>query len=367
MTNEFSGHLARRLCRIAALGHVSHSKNYGLRVPPCSTTNSTRSALLKTHPSWVYRILAAAAAVAIFVGLLPGVSLALDPSRPDCNEVAQVTEVASGVFVRPGHHGVVFEQDDVANVGFVVGKRCVAVIDTGGSPDEGQALRCAILRETDLPVCYVINSHVHPDHMLGNVAFQGNGVEFVGHANLERAMALLGATYLERAARQAGHPLGSRYIVLPDRAVDQTLELDLGGRVLRIAAHAKAHTDNDLSIYDTKTGTLWLSDLLFMEHVPVVAGSLKGWLEVLKTLGEIPAERVVPGHGPVQAPWPEAAQGLTQYLTVLLEQTRAWMAEDGDLPGAMQRVGRSEKTNWKLFDNYHQRNVTAAYTELEWE
>jgi quinoprotein relay system zinc metallohydrolase 2 len=261
----------------------------------------------------------------------------------------------------------VFERSNVANVGFVVGERCVAVIDTGGSPHEGQALRCAILQQTDLPVCYVINSHVHPDHILGNAALQGNGVEFVGHAKLERAMALLGTTYLERASRQAGYPLGAQHIVLPDRVVSQTLELDLGGRVLNIAAYPKAHTNTDLSIYDIKTRTLWLSDLLFMEHIPVVAGSIKGWLEVIKTLREIPAERVIPGHGPVQAPWPKAAQGLTRYLTVLLEETREWITDDGDLAGAMHRVGESERANWKLFDDYHKRNVSAAYTELEWD
>ena len=54
MTNEFSGHIARRLYRIAALEHESHSKNYDLLVPPCSTINSTHFVHLNTHPSWIY-------------------------------------------------------------------------------------------------------------------------------------------------------------------------------------------------------------------------------------------------------------------------------------------------------------------------
>ena len=75
-----------------------------------------------------------------------------------------VTQEAPGVYVHvgavedwtPEHRG------DVANLGFVVGKRCVAVIDTGGTPQVGLALRAAIERETPLPVCYVINTHAHP-------------------------------------------------------------------------------------------------------------------------------------------------------------------------------------------------------------
>jgi hypothetical protein len=53
MTNEFSGHIAHRLCRIAALEHENHKNNYDLRVLPCSATNSMHSSHPKTHPSWV--------------------------------------------------------------------------------------------------------------------------------------------------------------------------------------------------------------------------------------------------------------------------------------------------------------------------
>ncbi|NIO42298.1 MAG: MBL fold metallo-hydrolase, partial [Burkholderiales bacterium] len=75
------------------------------------------------------------------------------------DSVARVVEVATGVYVRPGKHSVVFEGEDIANIGFIVGERCVAVIDTGGSYSEGQALLGAIRQITPLPVCYVINTH----------------------------------------------------------------------------------------------------------------------------------------------------------------------------------------------------------------
>ena len=62
------------------------------------------------------------------------------------------------------------------------------------------------------------------------------------------------------------------------------LELELGERKLHIHAYPSAHSDNDLSIYDEQTQTLWLSDLLFMEHTPVIHASLNGWLSVLDDL-----------------------------------------------------------------------------------
>jgi quinoprotein relay system zinc metallohydrolase 2 len=285
----------------------------------------------------------------------------------NCRDTAEVVEIAEGIYVRPGKHAVVFDDEAVANVGFIIGKRCVAVIDTGGSTAEGVALRCAIRSITGLPVCYVINTHVHPDHMLGNLAFREPGVSYVGHDKLARALALRGSTYLKRAARQAGHPLGPEHIILPDRSVDGQLRLDLGERMLEVVAHPVAHTDNDLSIYDEQTGTLWVSDLLFMEHVPVIDGSIKGWLRLLEELKDRPARRVVPGHGPVQAPWPGAAGDTQRYLSILRDETRQRIAEGDDLREAQETVAQGERTHWQLFENYHKRNIIAAYTELEWE
>jgi quinoprotein relay system zinc metallohydrolase 2 len=285
----------------------------------------------------------------------------------DCATTAKVSEIAPGVFVRPGRHAVVFEAPEIANVGFVIGERCVAVIDTGGSYAEGQALRCAVRRQTALPVCYVINTHVHPDHILGNLAFKSDQTSFVGHRKLPRALALRGDIYLERAASQADARLGAEHIVVADRSVEETLDLDLGNRTLRITAHATAHTDQDVSVLDVETGTLWLGDLVFMEHVPVLDGSLKGWLQVLDELMVQAARRVVPGHGPVQAQWPVAGNDTVRYLTVLRDETREWLANGGDLRGAQIQVGYRETRHWRLFERHHQRNVTAAVNEIEWE
>src|SRR5437764_213059 len=76
----------------------------------------------------------------------------------------------------------------VANVGFVIGSRCVAVIDTGGTYAVGRALHDALRKVTALPVCYVVNTHAHPDHVFGNAAFVADRPEFVGHARLADAL-----------------------------------------------------------------------------------------------------------------------------------------------------------------------------------
>jgi quinoprotein relay system zinc metallohydrolase 2 len=280
-----------------------------------------------------------------------------------------LTEVATGVYVHQGRH-VPFEDkdhDDIANIGFIVGERCVAVIDSGGSLRIGQALRAAVRNTTRLPVCYLINTHVHPDHVLGNIAFARDKPEIVGHQLLPETLASNRDYFLETFAQDLGENPNPEAIVPPSKTVSKTLDLDLGGRVLKLTAYSAAHTGADLTVFDAKTSTLWLSDLLSMERIPALDGSLKGWLEVLEQLRSVEAKRVVPGHGPASAEWPAALAAEERYLKTLLDEIRTKIAEGGSLAQALESVGTSEKGQWQLFEQHHKRNVSKAFAEVEWE
>lgn len=281
----------------------------------------------------------------------------------------KMDEIAPGVFVHqgaqafPGRHN----RGEIANIGFIAGERCVAAIDSGANPAQGAALKAAIAAKTKTPLCYLINTHVHPDHIFGNRAFNSRGVQFIGHRNLARALAMRGPHYLQTAARDLALNLTADDLIPPDLPVGGTLTLDLGGRRVKLTAHRSAHTDNDLSVYDEQTQTLWLSDLLFVEHVPTLDGSLTGWLATLNELAAWPVKRAVPGHGAVREDWPEALEPEKQYLLMLRDEIRALIKRGGTLEEALVSVGQTAKRRWPLFDDYHKRNVSTAFAELEWE
>jgi quinoprotein relay system zinc metallohydrolase 2 len=280
-------------------------------------------------------------------------------------------EVASGVHV---HFGA--QEDfgpsnggDIANVGFVVGERCVAVIDTGGSVEEGARLRAAIEAATQVPVCYVIDTHMHPDHVLGNAAFADvvPRPEFIAHARFAAALAARERFYLHAIERDFGTRMTHEQVIYPTRGVSSTLELDLGGRSLELRAWPTAHTDNDLTVFDRKTRTLFLGDLLFVERMPVLDGSLRGWLKTLDALrAKDDIALVVPGHGPARR-WPGALDPERAYLTALRDQTRAAIRNKMTIQQAVAQVAADAAKGWLLAEQTHRRNVTAAYAELEWE
>jgi quinoprotein relay system zinc metallohydrolase 2 len=259
-------------------------------------------------------------------------------------------------------------EGDIANAGFIVGREAVAVIDTGGSARVGARLHAAVRSVTQLPIRYVINTHMHPDHVFGNAAFEADQPAFVGHHKLARGLSARAERYLAVNKEAIGEDaLAGTKIVLPTLAISETTRLDLGGREIVLEPQKTAHTDNDLTVRDSATGTLFLGDLLFSEHIPTLDGSILGWLAVLDALSRTPAERVVPGHGPHAMDWPDAARPIRRYLTVITDEIRAMLREDRTLSEATATVGLSEKDAWKLFEDYHARNVSAAFAELEWE
>ena len=97
----------------------------------------------------------------------------------------------------------------------------------------GRALRAAVRRHTSLPICYVINTHVHVDHVLGNAAFKDDRPSFVGHAALAQAIARNRPYFVENYAQDLDPPAAPDQIIGPDRLVQSDLTLDLGHRPLR--------------------------------------------------------------------------------------------------------------------------------------
>ena len=282
----------------------------------------------------------------------------------------ETSEIAPGVFVHQGRYEMQSPENrgDMANASFVVGSQAVAVIDTLGSAVLGRELRDAIRAVTDKPVRYVINTHMHPDHVFGNAAFKADAPTFVGHHKLARGLASRADRYLAINKQMLGEEAFQGIeIILPTVAVEDRLTFDLGGRALVCETQATAHTDNDLTITDTATDTLFLGDLLFSVHVPTLDGSIKGWLALLDELARRQAARVVPGHGPHAMELPEALEPEQHYLAAIAADVRKLIKDGKTLEDATKTAGFSERDAWKLFDQYHVRNVSAAFAELEWE
>ena len=66
---------------------------------------------------------------------------------------------------------------------------------------------------------------------------------------------------------------------------------------------------------------------MFIGRLPVLDGSLRGWLAWLAEYQAKSFARIIPGHGPTTAVWPSAADAEREYLTVLLTDARKAVAD----------------------------------------
>jgi len=321
------------------------------------------------HMAW---LLAAAAVAASHVAAAP----------------LHVDQVAPGVYVHIGQHKDFDDgyDGDIANIGFVIGTDAVAIIDTGGSYAVGMALKEALRNITQLPIRYVINTHGHPDHVFGNAAFIDADAtasaasvtltkthpppRLIGHARLAQAMAQRGDAYMRNIKTQLGCAAEKSTLIAPSQTVQDHLTLDLGNRTLELTAWPSAHTDNDVTLVDVTTGTLWTGDLLFIERTPAIDGDVKGWLSAMEALKKMPAVMTIPGHGPVIRNNRNKNQALTRqraYLTTLLQDVRTSIRNGVDMTATMATAAASERAHWQLFDVVNRRNVNLIYPALEWE
>ena len=278
-------------------------------------------------------------------------------------------QVAPGVYVHHGEHKDinVGYGGDICNISFVIGTKGVAVIDTGGSPKTGARLREAIRSITPLPILYVINTHVHPDHGLGNAAFKQDHPVFVGHTKLAELMTQRKEAYLRNQPQWVGADATGTELIPPTMPVAAASEIDLGERRLLLSPYPAAHSPADMSVLDTASNTLWTGDLLFIERTPSFDGDMTGWLKVIEQLRETRALHVVPGHGPATDNLDLALNDEKRYLSTLLSDVRTAIKNGDSMEQAIATAAQFEKDKWVLFDVVNRRNVALIFPLLEWE
>lgn len=287
----------------------------------------------------------------------------------ETNQDFNLTEIAENNYVHFGKHVSIEDKDneDIANIGFIVGTNCVAVIDTGGSISIGNKLKKSIRGITKKPICYVINTHVHYDHILGNKAFTDESPDFIGHKDLAEAINQNRDFFLNQFRNNLTSDPKNSDIIEPNILIEKTKKLELGERSITLIPFATSHSHNDLIVIDNKTKTLWAGDLIFRERIPSLTGSLKGWLKSINKIKELDIKVVVPGHGSVASSLDKAIKQQQDYLTLLLNKTRKAIKEGKFINEAMENIDKDNEFRWLLHEYQHSTNVSRSYTELEWE
>ncbi len=188
-----------------------------------------------------------------------------------------------------------------ANGSLVVGRDAALVIDTLISARAADRFMADIRKITDKPVKYVVNTHYHLDHAWGNSQFAKQGSVVISHDNTRKDM--------PQSAQALAHPeqfgltpkdVEGTTLQAPVITFSDSLTIDLGDVTAELRYPGPTHTDDSIMAYVPQDKVLFLGDILFTRYHPFLAeGDIVHWQEVLTELENTPAQKIIPGHGPV--------------------------------------------------------------------
>ena len=222
----------------------------------------------------------------------------------------------------------------ISNASFIVGKTGVVVVDALGSPPLAKGLILAIAKITPLKVTHVIVTHYHADHIYGLQEFKKIGAKIIAHSAAKEYLHSDTAKHRLTASRAELFPWidENTALIEADTWIDKDVALNLSGVDLLIKNAGPAHTPEDLIVFFDGEKILFAGDLVFRGRIPFIGptADTAPWIASLKTMQDLNASVVVPGHG---AAFKSAKEDIAQLLDYLnyLRTTMGKAVDDLDL------------------------------------
>ena len=257
--------------------------------------------------------------VIAMVGFFVSVALGCNANADDVS-VRSVSRIADGIFVISDRA----EPFEGGNTTLIVGEESAIVIDTTFYPYSAREDIAKIRELTDKPIGYVLNTHWHNDHVAGNAEYRKSFPEctIIAHHQTVRDMdlnipnaakRLLPGFEANEKKTEHEEPLDRRRRIVDDyRSIEyerptltfqESLNLDLGNREVRIDFIGRGNTNGDVIAYVPTEGVLVTGDLVVSPIPYVYDGYPTEWVVTLDRLFSYDAKFVVPGHGSVQTNW----------------------------------------------------------------
>ncbi|HUQ09398.1 MAG TPA: MBL fold metallo-hydrolase [Steroidobacteraceae bacterium] len=210
----------------------------------------------------------------------------------------------------------------VPNVGIVVGRKAVLVVDTGMGARNAQTVLREVAKVGARKPIYIVTTHVHPEHDMGAHAFPADAKLIRSKDQVEDIAAGAGTNLVPVFAARSDlnkELLAGAHHRDADIVFDGEYSVDLGGLKARLYSMGTNHTHGDTVIL--VDGVLFSGDVA-MKPQPSFANptaTIEHWLASLDRLDALQPKIVVPSHGPFGDA--SIMQGYREYLTHIRHRT----------------------------------------------
>ncbi len=252
---------------------------------------------------------------------------------------------------------------NIVNTCYVQTKEGFVVIDSGPTYAYAQQAYAEMQKIANIPVKYVITTHDHDDHWLGNSFYKHKDVFFIGPKTYEENVYSGMHTRMENALGK--ELVNTQKIVKLDQVVEKKYTFTLGDKIFEILQPvSQAHTKGDLIVYLEKERIVFTGDLVFNDRLSSLRdGSLLGSLAALEMIDKLDAKIIVGGHG--YKTDANATVEFSNYLKEMKNGILKAIEDDVTIDEIAKTLPMSDYKVKKLYDVLHKRNVFDAYRELE--
>ena len=250
---------------------------------------------------------------------------------------------------------------DIANASFIITANSVILIDTGSSKSYGEQVKKQIEKITSKPIKYILNTHHHPDHFLGNSAFSSSDIYAAEFTKNE--IEQNGDLYIVNLVNLVGEAMNNTKIKAPNQVLTAKT-LDLDGYKLDIF-HLDGHTQSDIAIYDENTKILYASDLVFNKRTLTTPhANMQNWIKSLEELEKIDYSILVPGHGLASKTKKPIKENIA-YLNYLDNTLKNSVKEGLDVFEILEKPIPKEFESFTMFKEEFERSVINLYPSYE--
>jgi cyclase len=288
-----------------------------------------------------------AAAVCLAVYGTPGSAQQAGPN---------IQKIADGIYVQRA-------REVNSNSGIIITSEGVVVVDTGQTPLDSHEVLDAVRALTPLPVRFVINTEVHPDHITGNFLFSPPAV-VVNHAGAGDAMRKAenpkrAETLAAQSAEMKDASQGYR-LVVPHVEYRDRMTIRLGERTIELLHLKNAHSESDTAVWLPAERVLFAASVAIPNSLNNVRAfvTIPDMLAATRMLKALNPAIVVPGHGSVGTT--AIFDASEQYYTLLVDRVGALVKKGRTLDQIRQELKMPEYAGW-AYQERMPSNIDAAY------
>lgn len=258
-------------------------------------------------------------------------------------------EIAEHVYVIPDQRINV-----VPNIGIIVGRDGVLVVDTGMGPRNAETVLDEVKKISSKPVAYLTVTHFHPEHGMGAQAFPASTIVIYPTAQktelLEKGAAMM--KEFSGVSSEIGDLLKPVRFRMPNVTFSEEAEVDLGDFPVRLLHWGSAHTLGDNFVFLPKQRILFGGDVVINRFFPIMADSDSSgmsWIQTLERLEKLNPAIVVPGHGEVGDVGLVAA--MREYLVVVRDRVQEMKSQGSGVTDVEAKLEPEVRAKYKDWDN----------------